>query len=87
MCDGAVVGSSLWDVLLYKYITVDYFALFSMSCTSLEFYQQCMRIPIILPLCRALELLICSVNHSGLYIMDFCVYSEVYVISNKLQNF
>ena len=88
MCDGAVVSSSLWNVLLYKYITVDYFALFFlMSCTSLDFCQQCMRIPVIPRLCQALELSVCSVNHSGLYTMDLCVFSEIYVISSKLQNF
>ena len=28
-----------------------------------------------------------AVNHSGLYTMDICVFSEIYVISSKLQNF
>ena len=60
---------------------------FSMSCTGLDFCQQCMRIPVIPRLCQALDLSVCSVNHSGLYTMDICVFSEIYVISSKLQNF
>ena len=38
VCDGAVVGSLLWNVLLYKYITVDYFAFFFLDELH-RFYQ------------------------------------------------